>query len=527
MLRADPGAAWKMTCITRWLGLLAFIAAVPGAAATAEPTALLRFEGEVRVLLVSDTGLVVAGLGRDGRAWYAVLDPRTLEVRTIHRFADCHRCALLGGTATDGGRVVLVGGRQETAQAVENGWIVVLDARTGGVLEERILEAPNGRFDAATWGHGKLLLSGEALHYMGARVDGWIVALDGASFAIEAEWPHEAQLPSAAVAGLVLGPEDFLAGGWAFDAASGRLGGWLERLTFKGEPVWRQSFRGESGFEVTRLLPQGRGQILALGHAARVLGTEGRVRSALVLARIATETGTVAGLWRFEDDAHDRMAADALLRPGEIVLLASRTPAAGGPDEAEVVRFREGEGFASLFSWRDGGVATVPSAMARAPEGALLLAGWYRRGEGENGPRGWVARFAAASGGGAGDAHGLVLSLEPAAPGKIRVRLENRGAGPKRVRRLSAATVTLIPGDADLEPGLIGAMPGRPADPLGASDFVVLAPGERMELLLEVEPALMAGGSLRARYSPDFTGRGLGHLILSPPLELAPRGEKP
>ncbi len=489
-----------------------------GTAAAAETwrvTDLVRFPDEVHVLVPTPAGLLAAGPGTDGRAWWALLDPATLAVgrRTS---IDCLRCDFRDGAALGDGRVVLVGSWQEATTVPARGWVVVLDPRRG----RRLAEATVGgggpvRFHAVDTGFGRVLAVGEAGPAMGADAVGVAAVFRADGLVLEGEWPFEDVRPRSAQVARILGAEDFLAGGWSFEAAGAGLGGWLARFGFKGEPFWQRRFGDGDGFEPVAVFPAG--EVLRLvGHAG--LLTDRGVRFHPVFATVRREDGTVLAVEGPFDGVDRMVGAGLALEDGAVLLAVARDDGEG--ERGELLVHRPGGRPQPVADLGDRGRPTVPVRLARDGDGVLYLAGWFR---GEDPPRGWVARLVPAAEAATERAltEPLRLGLVCAGAGRVRVVLENRGATPARVRPLTTTTVRLMPAAEAPRPGLVGAMPGRAPDPLAEGDRVTLAPGAALTVELPV-PA--GAGVLRAVYSPDFAGHGLGRLLVSAPLRPGEEG---
>ncbi len=496
-----------------------FLFVTPLAARQAEEPELARFAGEVRIVLSLPEGILVAGPGAERKAWFALLD-EDLAPRLEHRFADCGRCSLMAAADLGDGRILLAGARDARGNGVEEGWVVLVDGRSGEILGQRIVRPPaGGRFLAAAAGFGRLLLAGELFTDAGAGLDAWMVELDPRTLEPLDEWRFGGPLPDAAAAILPVAADAFLAAGWSFSAETGMLGGWVARFGADPRPAWKTLLEGETGFDVAALERAAEREVLALGHESRPDEASRSLLFDLRAVRLDLREGKLGVPLGLRDPAIDRMGIALLAGEAQALALASRRVHPDGPDALELFALSPADGFRSLHVWRDGERATVPAVMASAEDGSLLIGGWYRLEEGAQGPRGWLARFSglplpAVRPG----REALFLRLEPAdGEGYLRVVLENRGMLPLEVRPLAPETVYWLPPGSDV-PAQIGAMPGRPPDLLAEAARVTLPPGGRIEAVLrpKVAPGDLRG--VRAAYSPDFPGRGIGRLIVSSPL---------
>ncbi len=497
-----------------WPMLLSLLFLPTSAAAAADPEPR-RFEGEVRIVAALPDGVLVAGPGADRTAWFAILDAR-LEDRIFHRFEGCGRCSLLAAAPLGDGRFLLAGARDERGSGVEEGWAVLIDSGDGTVLRERVVRPPaGGRFVAAAAGYGRLLLAGELFTDAGAGLDGWMVELDPATLEPRDEWRFGGPLPDAAAAILPVASDSFGSAGWRFSAETGLLGGWVARFGAEPRPVWRRLFDGETAFDVAVTTRTTAGNLLLFGHDSRPDEEHRGLYFDLRAARLDPVDGRLREMVELRDADVDRMGIALLGGEGRALALAVRQPHPDGPDALEWLALDVTQGFRPLDLWRDGARATVPAALAVAADGSLLVGGWYRLDEGERGPRGWLRRFPQPSVEIAtSPPEPLVLRLEPAAGGAVRVILENRGMTTFEVAPLGPRSVRWLPAGEE-PPAAIGAMPGRPSDPLAAPARVSLPAGGRLEAVLRPDTAGDAG--FRAVYSPDFTGRGLGRTIVSAP----------
>ncbi len=503
--------------VTRWL-LLSLLLVSPVRAATPVDPELRRFPGEVRVLLPFGEEVLVAGPGPAGKAWFALLDGNLGE-RLRHVFEDCGRCSILGAAPVGEGRVLLAGARDPRAEGLDEGWALLIDVATGEVLRERLLRQPaGGRFLAAAAGYGRLLLAGEMFTDAGAGLDAWLMELDPRTLDPLDEWRLGGALPDAAAAILPVAGDTFLAAGWSFSAETGMLGGWIARFGRDPRPVWKTVLDGPEAFDVATLLRTDRTSVLAFGHESRPDEATRSLFFDLRAARIDIADGRLRELVAFREPETDRMGVAMLAGSGTALTLAMRQRHPDGPDAVELLSLSPTAGFRSLEVWRDGNRATAPSVMAGTGDGGLLIGGWYRLAEGEEGPGGWLARFAEAPlvlDPPAGD---LVLFLDgPEAGGRLRVILENRGMTTREVVPLGPDSVYWLSA-GEVPPTAIGAMPGRPPVVPEPPTRVLLAPGGRLETLLDPPPGVTEP---RAAYSPDFAGRGLGRLIVSAPLSAA------
>ncbi len=492
--------------------------ATPLAARQAAEPELARFAGEVRIVLPLASGVLVAGPGPERKAWLALLDS-DLEPRFAHRFADCGRCSLLAAARLGEERVVLAGARDERGDGVEEGWVVLVDARSGEILRQRIVRPPaGGRFLAAAAGFGRLLVAGEMFTDAGAGLDAWMVELDPGTLEPVDEWRFGGVLPDAAGAVLPVAADAFIAAGWSFSAETGMLGGWVARFGPDPQPLWKTLLDGETAFDMAALARLEDGDILAVGHESRPDSETRSLAFDLRAARLDARDGTLRDTAGLRDPAIDRMGVALLAGEPRALVLAARQAHPDGPDALELFALSPAAGFRPLHVWRDGEGATVPAAMAVAGEGSLLVGGWYRMEEGTAGPRGWLARFSDLSLPAVRPRREtLFLQLEPAAEeGYLRVVLENRGMAPLEVQPLAPETVYWLPPGAE-PPAQIGAMPARPPDPLAEAGLVTLRPGGRLEAVLHPKVAPEELRGVRAAYSPDFPGRGIGRLIVSAP----------
>ncbi len=503
--------------VTRWL-MLSLLLVSPIHAATPVDPELRRFPGEVRVLLPLDEEILVAGPGPAGKTWFALLD-RNLGERLRHVFEDCGRCSILGGTSVGEGRVLLAGSRDPRAEGLDEGWALLIDVATGDILRERLLRQPaGGRFLAAAAGYGRLLLAGEMFTDAGAGLDAWLMELDPRTLDPLDEWRLGGPLPDAAAAVLPVAGDAFLAAGWSFSAETGVLGGWIARFGPNPRPVWKTVLDGPQAFDVAGLLRIDGTSVLALGHESRPDEATRSLFFDLRAARIDIADGRLRELLALREPETDRMGVAMLAGAGTALALAMRQRHPDGPDAVELLSLSPTAGFRSLEVWRDGNRATAPSVMAGTGDGGLLIGGWYRPAEGEEGPGGWLARFAEAPLALDPPAGDLVLFLEgPDVEGRLRVILENRGMTALEVVPLGPDSVYWLP-PGEATPPAIGAMPGRPPEPVADVERILLAAGARLEASL---PAPVEPAGLRAAYSPDFTGRGLGRLVVSAPLPAA------
>lgn len=485
--------------------LLAWLLCMP-APGMAEPQVerTVALDGQVRALAVADGVLVAAGPTPDGRAWYGLFDPHTLTVRSIHR-PSCHRCALLGAAAGGDGTVVLVGRRQDASTAPARGWVLRVDAASGAVRGETFVAGRGPvTLRAVDVADDAVLAGGEAEPAMGADAVGVAVLLRLPDLALQAEWPFEHAAPQTVQSVRILGPGDFLAGGWALDRTTALPAGWLARFGFKGEPFWRRTFPAADGPEVVALLPKDT-RVRVVGH--RVAFDRDGLHFAPVTVAVEPAEGRI-GRRSTAEDSESRMVG-AAVSDGEAVLAAVAVGRRGA-ERAGLLRLgKDGGETLSLAQVR--GRATLPAALVRLADGALVVGGWLR---GDHAPQGWLARVVASADRGARDGEvPLRLELACSAQG-LRVMLKNRSGEPVRVRPLRRETVRLLPAAAAPRSGVIGAMPGRPPTP--PEPRVEIPAGGRLVLEL---PLPAQEGPLRAVYSPDFAGYGLGRLLVSPPLD--------
>lgn len=507
--------------VRRLLALLSVL--LPAVAAASEPAPVVRFDGGVRVILPLPDGLLVAGPGRGREAWFAVLDPE-LRARSARVFTGCGRCSLLAGTLLGDGRALLAGARDPSGDGVEEGWVVLLDAQRGEVLAERIVRPPaGGRFLAAAAGYGRLLVAGEMFTDAGAGLDAWMVELDPETLEPRDEWRFGGPLPDAAAVVLPVGVDAFLAAGWRFSAETGILGGWAARFGADPRPVWTALLDGDAAFDVAALVRTGTNGAVLLGHDSR---PDEETRTLMFDLRVATldiERGATGRGVDLRDPAIDRMGIAVYEGSGEMLVLAARQGHPDGPDALELLALSAAGEFRSLDVWRDGERATVPAAMAPLADGGLAIGGWYRVEEGEEGPRGWLLRLPRSPIAlRPSSPDGLVLDIAPAGErGRVRVILENRGMRTREVNPLGPDTVFWLTAADGPAPAQIGAMPGRAPDPAPGKARVRLPPGGRLEAVLEPGVAPEDLPEARAAYSPDFTGRGIGRLIVSAPLSAA------
>ncbi len=517
----------RWAAVFAWLALTALAGLGLSAPALGEGLRLERFvrlEGEVQALVATRAGAIIAaGVDSRGRAWAARIDPLSLDPEPLP-LPPCRRCRLLDGVALEDGRVVLVGSHQEDATVPARGWVLVMAGPSGRLLDEtRLAGRGPTLWRAVDVRFGRLLVGGESQPSMGAEVAGLaaLYRLDG--LVLEAVWPFEGRAPQAVGAVRLWREEAFLAGGWRFGQDG--LGGWLAFFGFKGEPFWQRRFDRSPRFEVMALVPAESGLRL-VGHEARA--GAGGLDFAPVVAEVAVEQGRLVRTYG-PFAARDRMVG-AVLPAGDGLLLATtRDQRPDGPERAELLRWRPGGEPEPLLQIGEGPEGLVPTRLIRLADGALLMGGWIRT---EAGPRGWLARLVQIEGddarasddGGAEPAPttvGLRLVLECGASGRVRVVLENRGPDWVEVRRLDAATVRLVPAGEAPAPGPVGAVPGRPPDPLAQAPRTVLVAGGRLVLEL---PWPAAWDSVQAVYSPDFDGYGLGQLLVSPPLRAGAGG---
>ena len=508
----------------RWRAVMAaavgMMAAAVAVASASEDVALWRLEGAVHALAVAGDRLVAAGRDGAGRAWFEIraADDGRLSVR--RRFADCTRCAFLDAVAVDHRRAVLVGSREERG-TLESGWVALVDLDSGRVVRERTLDlAQPNRLSAVAYGFGKLLAAGSLLRNMGANVEPFVSEFEPESFTVGAEWPFPAILPRAALWVEVLAPESFLVGGWQVDAAGAGLGGWLARFTYKGEPVWRAALDREGALEASAAVVAPDGRLLVFGYgAAESLSDPARLRLGLGLRWFDLEEGAGEEGWRLSDPAVSRSAADAVARDHAVWLLASRRQGDRAPEEVELYRMAWGETPRLVRRLGDGERAMVPARLSMAEDGALWAGGWYRVEEGaEVGARGWLLRIDPLEA-------ALELRLEPVAGDRVRAVVRNLGPVPLRVRALTDASVRLVDAEEAWSP-LVGRVPGRPVDRIALDHFLELAPGDGAAVVLAVPDALRRARAVRALYSPDFAGAGVGRVLASAPLALEAEGRR-
>lgn len=383
-----------MRVIVLLLTLLAMASAAPVAAAAAwRVERTVAVEGEVRALAATPQGLVAAGPGGDGRAWYGLFDPRTLKHLWLRR-PPCRRCALFAAAVLPAGTVVLAGTRQEVATAPARGWVLVVDPRDGTVVRETTL---SGRgpvtLRAVDVGAGRILVGGEAEPAMGAGAVGHAALLRADDLAVEAEWPFEGGAPRTVQSVRILGPGDFLAGGFELDARTALPGGWLARFGYKGQPFWRRGFPAAEGPEVVALLPEGNG-VRLVGH--RVTFADDVLRFDALTAFVDVDDGRLLGRGGLSGGS-GRMVGAALA--SEDGLLVAAAAGARGAERAELLHLREEETGVAAVLGQVEGRATLPAALVRTSDDALILGGWLR---GEDAPRGWLARLVAAGAGEAG-----------------------------------------------------------------------------------------------------------------------------
>ncbi len=373
------------------LTCLLLLAVSPAAGKAFEPR-VVRFAGQVRIIQPVAGGLLVAGPGPQDRAWFALLDP-ALEERVFHRFDDCGRCSLMAAAPLGKDRILLAGARDARGDSVEDGWVVLVDGRSGEVLRQRIVRPPSGgRFLAAASGFGRLLVAGEMLTDAGAGLDAWMVELDPGNLEPRDEWRFGGPLPDAAAAVLPVAADAFIAAGWRFSAETGMLGGWVARFGAASRPVWKTLLDGEAGFDVAAILPAADRSLTLLGQDSRPDRTTRSLLFDLRGAVVDPDDGRVDRRFALPDPAIDHMGTALLGTADGTLALASRQPHPHGSDALELFSLEPREGFRSLFVWRDGERATVPAALASDGHG-LLVGGWYRTEEQDPGPRGWLARF--------------------------------------------------------------------------------------------------------------------------------------
>lgn len=382
-----------MRVIALLLTLLSMASAGPAAAATWRVERTVAVEGEVRALAATPVGLMAAGPGADGRAWYGLFDPHTLEQQWLRR-PPCRRCALFAAAVLPAGSVVLAGTREEAATAPARGWVLVVDPRDGTVVRETtFLGRGPVTLRAADVGAGRILVGGEAEPAMGAGAVGHAALLRADDLAVEAEWPFEGGTPRTVQSVRILGPGDFLAGGFELDARSALPGGWLARFGLAGEISWRRSFPAAAGPEVVALLPAG-DAVRIVGHRAGF--ADGILRFDVLTALVDPDDGRLLGR-RTPSGGAGRMAGAALASDEGLLVAAAAGPR--GAERAELLHLRgDGTGVAVGLGQVEGR-ATLPAALVRAADGAPVLGGWLR---GEDAPHGWLARLVADGAGKAG-----------------------------------------------------------------------------------------------------------------------------
>lgn len=362
------------------------------------PLELARLPAEIRALVPLADGALVAGMLAGERAFAARLADG-FTVRWQRSFDACGRCGFLDARALDPERAVLVGYRDPERAGREDGLVVVLDLRTGAILSERMVLTPSGgRLWAVDVASSQLFAAGEAWTHAGAGLDPWVLALRLADLAPLREWYPGGPLPDAS-SDVHATEAGAVAVGWTLSPKGGTLGGWIAHFGEGREPLWRHENAAEAGraFDVAAIAPLADGGWLAAGHTSAADAHSHARTVDFRFLRLAAD-GTLVAFGGLHDATTDRMVVD-LLADGpdtarRLLAVVAARPHPNGADALELVAIDPERATAAPgLRWRDGSRATVPDVAAHAPDGTLLVGGWYRDPPAGEMHRGWLIRL--------------------------------------------------------------------------------------------------------------------------------------